>query len=106
MAIISLRLLEGAFEPPAFNLFCRFCFLDWWRDELKKGINLPVRPRTLVTLTSLTGTFEESIFGGFLREIVLFWWNWWDRCGGACDENENLFADRLFFLQIACEESA
>lgn len=46
---------------------CFVVFASWIGrgDELKKGINLPVRPRTLVTLTSLTSTFEESIFGGF-----------------------------------------
>lgn len=28
---------------------------------LERGGNLPVRPRTRVTLTSLTATFEESM---------------------------------------------
>lgn len=101
MAIISLRLFRGSFEPPAFNLFCRFCFLDWLGRWVNEGNKLACAAEDSGHFDKLDEHFWGIHIWAFLREVVLFWWNWWDSCGDACDENENLLADRLFLQLLA-----
>lgn len=80
------------------------CFLGWlaiwsrkgwrrggkWDLEKWNEYNLPVRPRTLVTLTSLTGTFEESIL---LRLWERFFWS----CGNG-QRDEVVVATRVMLI--------